>query len=131
MNLPVRTETEDPGKHCGTLLMISLLVHCESLLLDQSETICCLLLFQLTLTNISHQRGLRRCQQANTKKQGYMYSLFKNRKSIDILGWLSQQSIAVQVETGECIKSARNHGNTGDAVVLILNQAEQLHHTET
>lgn len=37
----------------------------------------------------------------------------------------------MQVETGEGVEGAGYHGNTRDAVVPILHQPEQLHHTET
>lgn len=46
-------------------------------------------------------------------------------------GWLSQQSVTVQVERREGIKGSRYHGNAVDAVVPVLNKTKQLHHTET
>lgn len=53
------------------------------------------------------------------------------RVNLSAPGWLCQQSITVQVETGEGVEGARYHGNARDAAVPILHQAKQLHHTET
>lgn len=45
-------------------------------------------------------------------------------------GWLCQQRVAVQVETGERVKGAGYHGNARHAAVPILHEPEQLHHAK-